>query len=646
MKLRTKILGGFGILLAGGLALSAVSIWVMRSVGGEARVLSEQNMPQTDIASEIERAVVSAVSEMRAYDFSYDETFLAASRKDLQQVKGHVQKAVQLTDRNPELRMLKENAAKAYLRVGEYESLMGEMEKAGKEIHALRKKLDTAAQDFMKTCLEFLDDQNGDMEKALGSATGADDAGNLLKGIRTMDEVIQLGYAIQLETATGQLARDPKMIEEAGKKFMEMENSLNSIQKAITKDTTISQLEDIRMAAANYKGNMKKMVANFSALNDLAKKRKSAGDAVSGLARDTAVSGILETTKSAAQVAQLLSRSAGLLFGGGILGLLVGMALSLLISRSITKPLNRIIKGLSEGAGAVGSAAEQVSSASQSFAQGSSEQAASIEETSSSLEEMSSMTRRNAENADQADVLIRETSKVVGQANESMKVLTGSMDEIARASEETSKIVKTIDEIAFQTNLLALNAAVEAARAGEAGAGFAVVAGEVRNLAMRAAEASRNTSDMIEKTVRKVREGSGLVKGTNEAFGKVADSTSRVAGLVGEIAAASREQAQGIEQVNRAVAEMDRVVQQNAAGAEENAGASEQMNSQAVHMRSYVVDLIAMVESRKNGELAPESTYQAEEDSASLDCRKETGSGLRNRLIPADFRKRKEDLWS
>lgn len=280
-----------------------------------------------------------------------------------------------------------------------------------------------------------------------------------------------------------------------------------------------------------------------------------------------------------------------------IISLIVSIVLCLRFI--VAKPIDLITQGMNEGANQVATASDVVASSSQSLAQSSSEQASSIEETSASMEEMASMTKNNAENADQADNLMQEANQVVKTANASMDQLIQSMDDIAKASEETSKIIKTIDEIAFQTNLLALNAAVEAARAGEAGAGFAVVADEVRNLAMRAAEAAKDTEVMIESTVKKVNLGNEIVSTTNDAFRKVAGSTIKVGGLVSEISEASKEQSDGINLVNNAISQMDKIVQENVATAEESAAASEEMSAQAEQLKGYINALLLLINGAK-----------------------------------------------
>jgi methyl-accepting chemotaxis protein len=277
-----------------------------------------------------------------------------------------------------------------------------------------------------------------------------------------------------------------------------------------------------------------------------------------------------------------------------IVGLLMVLA-SFHLARSITNPINRVVEGLTDNTEQVVSAASQVSSASQLVAGGTSEQQAGLVETSSSVEEMASQTNQNVENANQANSLMAETGRVVDEANHSMRKLTESMKEISSASEEAAKIIKTIDEIAFQTNLLALNAAVEAARAGEAGAGFAVVADEVRNLAMRTLDAAKNTTSLIEGTVKKIKNGSDIVEKANETFGRVALASKEVGELVRKISVACNEQSHGVEQINQAVIEMDKVVQKNAASAEESASVAEEMNAQAEQMKGYVDELVALL---------------------------------------------------
>jgi methyl-accepting chemotaxis protein len=191
--------------------------------------------------------------------------------------------------------------------------------------------------------------------------------------------------------------------------------------------------------------------------------------------------------------------------------------------------------------------------------------------------------------------MMAEVKEIVGKVNKNMGDMAAAIEKINSSSHETDKIVKTIDEIAFQTNLLALNAAVEAARAGEAGAGFAVVADEVRNLALRAADAAKNTAKLIGDTIKAVKEGNDITLATQASFKENMEISSKVSALVEEIAEASGEQTEGIEQVNNAVAEMDKLTQQNASGAEESASVAQEMNSQAENMKSFVQDLMELV---------------------------------------------------
>ena len=294
---------------------------------------------------------------------------------------------------------------------------------------------------------------------------------------------------------------------------------------------------------------------------------------------------LLESVKSTQKTVTIVSAIA----------LIIGILLGIFMPRGIVKVLTGISKEMDDSANQVASAAEQMSASSQSLAEGTADQAEAMSETSSSLETMSAKTQQNEANVREADNLMKDANVIVNEADDAMDELSSSIKEISIASEETQHIIKTIDEIAFQTNLLALNAAVEAARAGEAGAGFSVVADEVRNLAIRAAEAAKNTSELIEGTVRRVKDGAVIVDKTNDAMTKVSQSALKIGELLSEIAIASQDNTSKIAEINNHISEADTITQQNASSAEESASAAEEMSAQAEQMKELVNTLRTMV---------------------------------------------------
>jgi methyl-accepting chemotaxis protein len=278
--------------------------------------------------------------------------------------------------------------------------------------------------------------------------------------------------------------------------------------------------------------------------------------------------------------------------------------IGVLIVRRINANLLAVSVELRDGAQLVVDASSQMSTSAQSLSQGAAQQAASLEETSASMEEMLGMTRRNADSSQQAATVMADATSVVTNANAALTNMVSSMNSIKDSSNRVSKIIKTIDEIAFQTNILALNAAVEAARAGEAGMGFAVVADEVRNLAQRSAQAAKDTAVLIEAAIASTDAGNKQVLQVADAFNALTANVGSIKNLVDDVNAASKHQSNGIGQVTQAIVQMERVTQTTAATAEESAAACQQLNAQADITMGVVRQLEVLV-SRHRPAAAP-----------------------------------------
>ena len=290
--------------------------------------------------------------------------------------------------------------------------------------------------------------------------------------------------------------------------------------------------------------------------------------------------------------------------------LITSTIISLIVVTTLNRILSKVSFSLGTEAEQITAAAAEVSSSSESLAQGASEQAASLEETSASLEEMSSMTKRNSENAQKANDIAKEAFAAAELGVTDMQRMSAAMEAIKTSGDDISKIIKTIDEIAFQTNILALNAAVEAARAGDAGMGFAVVAGEVRNLAQRSAQAAKETAAKIESAISNTTQGVEISAKVSKSLNDIVRKARQVDVLAAEVAVASREQSQGITQINAAMSQMDKVTQNNAAAAEESAAAAQQLNGQARAIKTAVGELVRLV-GEAGGHLDSKLDFQA-----------------------------------
>ncbi len=317
-----------------------------------------------------------------------------------------------------------------------------------------------------------------------------------------------------------------------------------------------------------------------------------------------------KTSNAVNQTAKQAVGSKIIIFSTSVIAIILGILIAVLISKQIINILTRIINDIRVNATQVASASNQLASASQQLSEGSVEQACSIEETSSTLQESASMLQQNSANTKQAAQLSENTKEAAEKGNNEMQGMMSSIDDIKKSSDQIAKIIKVIDDIAFQTNILALNAAVEAARAGEAGMGFAVVAEEVRNLAQRSAQATKDTASIIEANIELSGNGVTVAARVKDALTEITIQAKKVNELMDEIAAASQEQSQGIEQVNKAIAQMETVTQQNSSNAEESASASEELSAQAQNLQEIVKQLSELVNGKAARELEETALHQ------------------------------------
>jgi methyl-accepting chemotaxis protein len=595
LTLTHRLVGGFSVLIALSLLLGGVTIWRMNAVAASMDALADEYVPEAEIAGRLGVGVGNLMANGRAYGLTGDARYLAAAREQLALVDKALGEAVKLADEATNLRQLREQSSIARGAYDSYRKLLDDTERAIAASETARAAMHNAGAEAIASLGQLQQTQ----ERMLADEIAQQHAAEKLEARRTKliqaNEMRNAINRLRIAAWSAQAENDPSRIQKAGEDYAVIQKIAAELAPTLNVAANQQQLAKVLKQTELYFASMQTVEKAMGDLAGIAVQRNDAAGKLQAAAEKVVTAAFTETTGITTATNAAMRSSRTLVLIGLAASVVVGAVLAVLIIRSITKPVHRIVQTLSAGSEQTASASSQVSAASQSLAQGASEQAASLEETSSSLEEMSSMTRKNADSAQQAASLAAEARDAARQGDVSMKRMAEAIQEIQRSSTETAKIIKVIDEIAFQTNLLALNAAVEAARAGEAGKGFAVVAEEVRNLAMRSAEAAKNTSAMIEGSVGAARNGVTLSESVGESLAGISASVEKVNALIGEIAAASKEQSGGIEQVARAVQQMDKVTQQNAANAEESAAASEEMSAQAEQLRQCVHDLAKLV---------------------------------------------------
>ncbi len=594
MKLSAKIGSGFGALILIACVLGGLSVYNMWKVRDIANVMVDSNVPAVAVANNMERFSLSAMYEFRGYQFTEEVAYKERGMKNLGEVMKYIDDALKLA-REQNIQELTDDATEAQKKAKEYGELAEETGRLLEALNVERGKLAKVAQEYLSEAENFLKDQEETLKKEITEGVDAAKLKERAEKITMINHLIDLGNGARIANWQSQAQRDPKVIEAAMPNFDKIEEVGKQLDPIVHQAQNRVQLQAIRDSGQAYKKSLIELLRIWNQNVEVGVKRGAVAAIVLEQAQKTAEFGMKTVNTGAGNAASALGTASNVMLVGLVIALALGIVLAIFITRSIVGPISRVIQGLSAGSEQVTAASGQVSSASQQLAQGASEQASSLEESSAALEEMASMTRQNADNAGKADVLMGTTKKVVGEGAKAVNQVSSAIELIKNSARETAKIIKTIDEIAFQTNLLALNAAVEAARAGEAGKGFAVVAEEVRNLARRAADAAKTTSELIETSQKNADTSVTMVENLTKTFVGIEESSGKVGTLVSEIAAASKEQAQGIEQVNTGVAEMDKVVQENAANAEESASASEELSSQAEELKVMVGDLMAIV---------------------------------------------------
>lgn len=601
LTLGQQLFLGFCTVLLLTVITGGIQVWRMSQVKEEASLLASFHMPVLRAGNAVETAGRTAGYNLVGFSYNHDAKWLERGRAQEEEAEKMLPQLDGLVAANDRVAgKLKEMLPRLKSQIAEYKK---QIDASARVVADLAKNTDdsvkasTALRGELAAYREMQEQQLDEQLKRNDPATEIE---TRVSRIRSVDAVWENYNQTRIDFWKALGDGDEQLATETLKTVDRIVVGVGDLLLVTRQEKNKQQLSKAKAATEDLRKCIQRFVDLTREENEVKAQRLSAYNAVLAVAGELQDSAEEEALHMANTTAGIVKENVVIAYVGSGSAVVIGLCLAWVITRQLTRMLRSLIVRLRAGADQTSSAASQVSQASQTLASGASEQAASLEETSASIEELNSMTKQNTESAGHADSSMRESAAQIGRAAEAMQAMSEAINNIQKSTEETAKILNTVDEIAFQTNLLALNAAVEAARAGEAGAGFAVVADEVRVLAQRSAQAAKETTALIATSKQHAEAGVGAVKQLDELMQGIQEATHKVVEQVARMATVTREQSQGVEQINTAVLQMDKVTQGNASSAEETASAAEELNAQAEEMRSAVRELQAIIE--KNAE--------------------------------------------
>ncbi len=597
LKLSWKMAAGYGVMIGLCLGLGFLGVWAMEQVRDMHLELDQAQKPQMERGFLLERHWEAALAHLGGYAHSQERGHLELAQAELAQTSRLLAELSELLESRPGREAALARVQEMQAGLGHFQGLLKRTAELSEESVFWRQLMDLAQETFTSQSHQFVDDQNQALARELAQNAERERLSRLQARLAAMSQVQQAGGQALALAFQALSKRDQALLAQVPPALEAMRDQFDEVLALCRGESELQmRIAGSRSAAEQYKSLLLAWLDNWGALQKLGQERQEAAQRLSELARLLADGGLSEINQLST-VMLATSEWVGWLERLGLaLALALGLGLGLAATRGVTRPVMGVTGDLAQGAGQLKAAAGQLSLGSEALAQGAARQAAALEQTSASLEELAGLTRENAEAARQAYDLVRQADQVVTLGSQALDGLAGSMRRVQAAGQKTGGIVKVIEDIAFQTNMLALNAAVEAARAGQAGAGFAVVADQVRSLASHASTAAAQSAGLIQETLDSLAQGLAQLETSQGKMSEAVSLQGKVSSIMERMDHSSREQALGIEQAAKAANEVEDVTQTNAAGAEESAEAASQLAAQAASLQDIVARLSSLVQ--------------------------------------------------